>query len=117
MQDENSKFRQELEVLSQSLGLPYEPQDWGIINANGIRLPEFIAYYETNLLSSVQKVELAELIIASANECLLGKLSLPERFPIFPNRNLNGIKNQLEYWRNLESDLEFPIASWLRANT
>lgn len=116
MQEERSNTKQQLDFLSRSLGLPYEPQDWGIINADGRRLSEFISYYESNPLSSVQKFELAGLIMASANECLLAHESLPETFPAFLHLNVSVLQDQLDYWGNLENGLEFPLANWIRAN-
>lgn len=63
---------QGLKRLCESLHLQYEPQDWGIINADPQRLSEFIRYYEvTPSLATSQRFELAELILASANEYLL----------------------------------------------
>ena len=116
MQQDNFAAERDLKQLCQSLGLLYEPQDWGIINANGQRLSEFIAYYEANLLSATQRFELSELILASANERLLGGESLPEPLHAFLSRNRHLLETQLEYWQNLQDELEFPVANWLRTN-
>jgi hypothetical protein len=60
-----------LRELSVRLGLGYESQDWGIVNADPYRLREFISFYESEPLVPSQRFELGELILASANERLL----------------------------------------------
>jgi hypothetical protein len=52
MDQANSVAERDLKQLCHALGLTYERQDWGIINANAERLPEFIAYYEATFLSA-----------------------------------------------------------------
>jgi hypothetical protein len=116
MQQENLVAEQELKQICQALGLPYERQDWGIINADGQRLSEFMAYYESNPLSATQKVELGELILASANERLLSKEYLPEELLPFLTRHWPILETQLEYWQSLQDDVEFPVGNWLRTN-
>jgi hypothetical protein len=116
MQQAKVAAEQELRQLCQSLGLLYEPQDWGIINADERRLSEFIAYYEANPLSVTQRFELGELILASANERLLRNESLPEALLAFLARHRSELSTQLEYWRNLWDDQEFPVGNWLRSN-
>jgi hypothetical protein len=116
MQQENFAAERDLKQLCQSLGLPYERQDWGIINADGQRLSEFIAYYEAHPLSATQRFELGELILASTNERLLSKESLPEILLPFLVRNRHILETQLEYWQNLQGALEFPVGDWLRTN-
>ena len=114
----DSKYwsRLRLNQLCQALGLQYEEQDWGIINADGRRLSEFIAYSDTNPLSETQSVELGGLILASANERLLSQEALPETFPAFLVRNGREFEVQLGYWRNLQDEAEFPLGNWLRSN-
>jgi hypothetical protein len=116
MQQAKAAAEQGLRQLCQSLGLLYEPQDWGIINADARRLSEFIAYYEANPLSETQRFELGELILASANESLLANGSLPEALLPFLARNRGDLATQLEYWRNLGDGQEFPVGNWLRSN-
>jgi hypothetical protein len=96
--------------------LPYERQDWGIINADGQRLSEFMAYYESNPLSATQKVETGALILASANERLLSKESLPEALLPFLARHWRVLETQLEYWQRLQDDVDFPVGNWFRTN-
>jgi len=116
MQQAKFTAEQELRHLCQALGLLYEPQDWGIINADERRVSEFIAFYEANPLSETQRFELGELILASANECLVGSESPPEALLPFLIRNRHALGTQLEYWLNLRDDLEFPVGNWLRRN-
>src|SRR4051812_25496382 len=110
------KAERELKELCESLGLQFERQDWGIINADGQRLSEFVRYYEANPgLSATQKFELGELILASANERLVsGKEPMPAERQIFLRRNRNKLESQLGYWLNLREAEEFPVADWLR---
>lgn len=116
MQQADSAAERDLKQLCQSLGLSYEPQDWGIINADAQRLPEFIAYYEANPLSATQRFELGELILASANERLLSKACLPEALLPHLVRNKQAFETQLQYWENLADKVEFPLGNWLRFN-
>ena len=37
-----------LKVMSEQLGLSFETQDWGIINASPHRINEFIEYFNSN---------------------------------------------------------------------
>jgi len=101
--------------LSTELGLQDEPQDWGIVNADAVRLDEFIEVYERPDLVDAERFELVELVLASANEALerdaaadLHRLS----------QLLPGMRRQaavtVEYWVRLDAD-EFPIARWLRS--
>ena len=56
--------------LSERLAVMNEPQDWGIVNGDAARLDEFIEFYESQPLSSVQCCAMAGLVLASANERL-----------------------------------------------
>lgn len=114
--EESLAAEQDLRQLCKSLGLSYERQDWGIINADGQRLSEFIAYYEANPLSATQRFELSELILASANERLLSDESLPEELLPFLIRNRRALETSLEYWQKLRGDSEFPVSKWLRTD-
>ena len=107
--------RQLLE-LSEALGLEYEQQDWGIVNADAHRLVEFIAYYEENAeLSATQRFELGELILASANEHLAsGSAPMPSVVRPFLMRHRNEFEVHVEYWLSLRDAAEFPVANWLR---
>lgn len=116
MQQKTLTPEQGLRQLCKSLGLSYEHQDWGIINANGSRLSEFMAYCEANPLSASQRFELSELILASANERLLSGKSLPEEFLPFLIRNRPAFEIRLGYWQNLRGESDFPIGSWLRTS-
>src|SRR5262245_6440692 len=108
------KADRDLRALSQALGLEYEPQDWGIVNANGERLLEFMEHLETAELTSTQRFELAELILASANERLANpNESLTEELKRFIHRNMPLFQSHLEYWRNLQNEAEAPIAPCL----
>jgi hypothetical protein len=87
--------------ICQAFGLPYERQDWGSFNADGQRLSAFMAYYESNPLSETQKFELGELILASVNERLISKKSLPGALLPFLTRHWRVLETQLEYWQRL----------------
>jgi hypothetical protein len=116
MQHEISEAERELKQLCQALRLQYERQDWGIINADPDRLAEFMAYYEANPgLSATQKYELTELILASANAQLSSESgSLPGSLLAFLLRHKHAFETQMDYWRMLTDDAEFPLAKWLR---
>lgn len=57
--------------LSVALGVLDEPQDWGIVNADGERLDEFADYLKTHELAPTQVFDMVELLLASANERLI----------------------------------------------
>ncbi|WP_437603062.1 hypothetical protein WMF28_15690 [Sorangium sp. So ce590] len=104
--------------LSQALGLEYEPQDWGIINADAGRLEEFIAYYDEHpMLSSTQRFALGELVLASANEVLM---KTPEAelvsLSTFLAQHAEDFMAEVEYWETLGDVEEFPLSAWLQEN-
>lgn len=63
--------RARLTRLSAALGFAAASQVWGIVNANGTRLAEFVSYFEHEPLNETEAFEVAGLIVASANEVLL----------------------------------------------
>jgi hypothetical protein len=115
MSPENEKANYDLHVLSRALGLHFERQDWGIINADAGRTKEFIYFYEAHPdLSPTQKFELGELIIASANEILCSHGLIDEQLLHFLTKNGHSFKSHVEYWKNLKDISQFPIGEWLR---
>ncbi len=104
-----------LQDLSALLGLSYEPQDWGIVNADGGRLEEFIAYFEQHNLAPTQRFDLAELVLASANERLLagGSFDVPRLVQLCHDESI-AFDLHLEYWRGLGDDQDFPLGGELR---
>lgn len=114
----HEKARAELRELSAQLGLQWEEQDWGIVNADPGRLSEFITFYQsTPGLSPTQRFELGGLILASANEYLVnGEKPLPESVARFLVGNCQAFKAQLEYWLTLGDTKEFPLTNWLIAH-
>jgi hypothetical protein len=104
-----------LRELSDRLGLNYEPQDWGIVNADGARLNEFIDFFVQSRLEPTQMFELADLILASANDCMIRGLEL--NLPILlglAERHQSTFDPHIEYWSGLSSDEEFPLSRALR---
>lgn len=94
-------------------------QDWGIINADGQRLHEFIAIYDSLKLSKEMKYQMFELIIASANEALGDEQALDDEqtktgILDFVRRSGRDFPEQLSYWARLEDEEEFPVAAILR---
>ena len=115
MDDSGQQAADGLLQLCQELGLQYEPQDWGIINADSDRLSEFIEFYEShpNLIAS-QKFELGELILASANEALVSNCRLEQRLTSWITTNRSELEHHIQYWKSLTDVTEFPLAGWLR---
>lgn len=105
----------ELREFSALLGLPYEPQDWGIINAAGDRLDEFVKCFQRLELSSTVRYELADLILASANDLLLngGTFCIDTILGLYRGEPV-AFSNHIRYWASLDSPDEFPIAPLLR---
>jgi hypothetical protein len=105
-----------LKALSDHLRLQYFPQDWGIINADARRLGEFIQFSADHPDMDVPlQLELAELILASANELLL---SAPEsdltELRRYVERASARSSLSVEYWERLDDDVEFPLGGALR---
>ncbi len=101
--------------ISNALGLVFEKQDWGIINADGNRLEEFILFYEAHQdYSFAQKFELFELIMASANERLCDQGGIGEEFGEFLSKNRDSFETQVDYWRKLDDIMQFPLGEYLR---
>ncbi|TDR17587.1 hypothetical protein [Marinicella litoralis] len=99
-----------LKNLSNQLSLSYEPQDWGIINADSSRFIEFNKYYCDSNLESCEKYQIEELIIASFNEVLLNNMQTYESLSVFFGfLNKAEHKVVLDYWQSLNED-EFPVA-------
>ncbi len=104
--------------MSTNLGLHFESQDWGIVNADSERLSEFIQFYESENLAPSQRFELGELILASANERL--RIGVAEGDPgmaTFARFILSHWKEQevhIAYWSGLERKEEFPAAGLLK---
>jgi hypothetical protein len=101
--------------LSTALKLVDEPQDWGIVNADGERVAEFVTFLAARDLASTQVFDMVELVLASANEWLLED----------PSADLSAVQDVLrlhseaaevhgDYWASLDDAEEFPIGAWLR---
>jgi hypothetical protein len=108
----------DLALLSARLGLANEQQDWGIINADASRLDEFIRIYTTDPLSSYQRYAMAALVLASANELLCAdpQADLGLVPALLPTISADA-QPEIDYWRTLVSDNEFPLGTWLRQRT
>ena len=106
-----------LKELNLALGLQYEEQDWGIINADPGRYSEFLRYLmQHKELANTQRHELAELIVASFNEKLLeNEVTDVEmaRFKGFLSDHRE-FGDLFRYWRSLEDSDEFPVAEMIR---
>jgi hypothetical protein len=99
-------------------GLDDESQYWGIVDADGERLAEFIQFYEAHTeLSAAQKDQLGELILASANDAVgRGEAALPAALRPFLTRHRSDFEPHIEYWYTLHDGEKFPFAEWLRAH-
>lgn len=105
----------DLRELSVLLGLPFEPQDWGIINAVEARLEEFMECFEKHPLSPSARIGLAELVLASANDRLLvGGVIDVEAILRLCEREPDAFSCYLSYWASLGPAEEFPIGPTLR---
>jgi hypothetical protein len=108
---------EKLQVLCKKLGLSYESQDWGIINATPSRLIEFIDYYKSENLTDTQKYNMIELIMASANEGLIESqfsgtdLKILKKFILEHGRD---VLSQWDYWKGLPNSDEYPILKFLK---
>jgi hypothetical protein len=108
---------QQIQQLSELLGLKEEPQDWGIINADPTRVLEFIRFCETTALTPVQQYVMGELVLASMNDALLdGMADAPTvaAFKRFLTGNFYELPTHIRYWSSLTNADEFPLADWLK---
>lgn len=104
-----------LREMSDNLGLTYEPQDWGLTNADGSRLNEFVAFFRQEELLPTQRFELADLILASANERLLGGLEVEIKLLRMLVREYGqAFDHHIEYWSGLDDEDEFPLSRLFR---
>lgn len=100
-----------LKEISDKLGLRYEPQDWGITNADGNRLEEFMTFFRQQALQPTQRFELADLILASANERLLEGLDVEiGSLKTLAGEYPQAFSDHMEYWCGLENPEEFPLS-------
>ena len=107
---------EEIQDLTDRLGLTNERQDWGICNADAGRTSEFIRVCRAELLTPVQQYAMVELVLASMNEALADGVAdkeLLSEFRAFLTLNLHGIDPQLRYWSSLVDADEFPLAALL----
>jgi hypothetical protein len=102
-------------ALSVALGVLDEPQDWGIVNADGERLDEFADYLETGDLAPTQVFDMVELLLASANERLIDDPSADlqvVRYALRGHPTAGAV--HYDYWAALDDPKEFPLGAWLR---
>ena len=120
MEMDNAKGAVEsLRKLSLALFLTYEPQDWGIVNADGARIEEFIDYWKTHPdLPKTLKFDLGGLILASANERLRSEPAADLSGVLaFVSRYGDEFGAHIDYWRVLVDIEEFPLGAVLRQAT
>ena len=103
-----------LQNLSKALGLAFEDQDWGIINADPDRIDEFIRYFKHER-GCTQRFELGGLILASANEALVNERPgrLRDLMSFLADWHTE-FQAHFDYWRGLDDQVEFPLSGWLR---
>jgi len=107
----------QLKILSESLKLCFEEQDWGIINADGKRLEEFIGVYASPMLSKEMRYQMFELILASANDALVDDLDDGSTILViqeFIRRHGKDYPEQVSYWADLKESDDFPLADVLK---
>lgn len=100
--------------LASDLNLMLTGQDFGIINADGKRLSEFLDYFVNNkAIDPWEWEELLDLILESANEAILEKYITSKEIESIKNILLNHsgkFPEQLEYWSNFgNSEGVYPI--------
>jgi hypothetical protein len=110
-------IEQRLKKLSVKLGLEYEEQDWGIINADGQKLNEFVRLYHEPDLTEKMRYQVFELILASANDALDREIdcqATTTTIERFVDDHSADFPRQVSYWAGLTDDDEFPLAAILR---
>ena len=108
---------QQIKQLSDRLGLAYERQDWGIINADPARVVEFIRFYDQGHHSDPERYALEELIFASMNEAMVegvADANAHQLFDAFLRNHTKRMIPHIRYWGGLQDAQEFPVAATLR---
>ena len=103
------------EKLSKDLGLIATGQDFGIINADGKRLKEFIKYFKKNVaIDPWEWEELADLILESANEAILEEYITEgeiDEISYILRFHRHKFPQSWEYWIKIENEQDYPIVS------
>lgn len=105
-----------IDEIAKFLGLESSSQDWGIENADGNRVSEFITFYEENVpLTQPQAEAMADLVLQSAQEAIDSGLFSDELLfqvaGFFTRRN-SEFPVAAGYWLAL-NQTEWPIAQLL----
>ena len=104
-------------LVSQDLGIEPSP-DWGIINADPLRIAEFILYSKSKNLPKFIEYIFVELIIASMDRAIAEDIPLDRNTVIEFNRYIENILfdesfyPQVSYWLGLNPS-EFPVGAYL----
>ena len=102
--------------VSKQLNLSYETQDWGIINADALRINEFINFYHSNpAVAPFMKSDFLELIIASYNKAILDGIDNQPLQKVVLDfvQEIKDCPWILKYWKSIADDNEFPVGNIL----
>ncbi len=91
---------QDIQTLTDQLGLTNVRQDWGICNADAGRVEEFIRVCRTGGLTQPQQYAMCDLVLASMNEALVDGTTDEElfgQFKTFLTLHLHGMAAQVHY--------------------
>ncbi len=114
---ENKHLKKDFKTINTDLKLMNTP-DWGIENADGNRVEEFIKYHNDNFdhIGLGGKLGFIELIIASMNEVLLNEKENNElgflfKEFIYSYLNTDNLQyyDSIVYWVSISEKEEFPI--------
>jgi hypothetical protein len=93
-------------------------QDWGIVNSNPARVAEFIDYYKKTELDDETRFHVFELIVASYNDAILGRLAKGQVKADFlqvikESHDTPKLKIVRDYWKEIYNKENFPVGKLL----
>ncbi|MEB0262534.1 MULTISPECIES: hypothetical protein [unclassified Mucilaginibacter] len=110
-----------LKKVCKALKIEFDPgdmQDWGIVNSDPTRVAEFIKYYKSVDLDEETKFHVFELVVASYNDAILGRLAKGQAKADFleiikESHSVPRLKIVRDYWKEIYNKENFPVGKLL----
>lgn len=110
-----------LKKVCKALKIEFDPgdtQDWGIVNSDPTRAAEFINYYKSADLDDEARFHVFELVVASYNDAILGRLNKGQVKTDFAelvkeSYDVPNLKVVRDYWKEIYNKENFPVGRLL----
>lgn len=117
----NTSTEEALKKVCKHLKIEFDKddmQDWGIVNSNPARVGEFIDYYKKTELDDATRFHVFELIVASYNDAILGRLTKGQVKADFAqlvteSHSIPQLKIVRDYWKEIYNKENFPVGKLL----